>query len=124
MPEPINIAMIERINQRFFLASLAEEEAPELDPFGAVTEGLERLGIEVPEELRSYVDGLPVAIGASLLAVAATAARESIPLTFAWLAGYDHELTVAQADRGGNRLVTVILRGPSPSDVGSGAASA
>ncbi len=116
MSDPIHVAMIQRIQQRFFLESLEAGESVELDPFGPVSDGLARLGLDVPDELRDYVDALPLAIGASLLAVAGTAAQKRIPVSFAWLAGFDFEMTVAQADRAGGSLITVILRGPSPSD--------
>lgn len=117
MPDPIHVAFIQRIQQRFFIESLEAEPSAEIDPFGPVSVGLERLSVEVPDDLRDYVDALPVAIGAALLAVAGAAAQRSIPVSFAWIAGYDHEMTVAQMDRDGGSLITVILRGPSPSDL-------
>lgn len=123
MPEPIHVAMIQRIQQRFFLESIEAAGPVELDPFGPVSEGLERLGLEVTDELRNYVDSMPIAIGASLLAVAGAATKRSIPVSFAWLAGAEFEMTVAQANRAGGSLITVILRGPSPSDLTGGRAT-
>jgi len=123
MSDPIHVAMIQRIQQRFFLESLEAEEGVALDPFGPVSEGLARLGLEVPDELLEYVDALPIAISASLLAVAGAAAQRAIPVSFAWLAGFDFEMTIAQADRSGGSLITVILRGPSPSDLAGGRAT-
>jgi hypothetical protein len=116
----MNVAFVQRINQRFFVRELKRddaEDAPSLDPFGPIADAMAQLGVEVPEPLAGYLDMLPTSISASLVTVAAVAAANGTPLTFAWLAGYDYELTVAQADRAGGSYITVILRGPSPSDV-------
>lgn len=123
MPEPMYVAAIQSVNERFAVARLRDERTPDLDPTGSLSDALGQLGIEVPRDLGRYLDGLPVAIAASLVSVAAAAAASGIPLTFAWIAGFDYELTVAQADRDAGSLITVILRGPSPSDVAGRAAA-
>ena len=122
MPDPMHVTMVQQLNERFAFRALEEEPAPELDPFRPLPEALEQLGVEVPEDLVPYLETLPTSIASTLVVVAAVAARSSIPLMFAWLAGYDYELTVAQADRSAGSVITVVLRGPSPSDVAAGAA--
>jgi hypothetical protein len=119
VPDPFNVAFVQRINERFFVRELKEEVegVPELDPFGPLGDALAQLGVEVPDQLSGYLETMPTSIAATLVTVAAVAAMSETPLTFAWLAGYDYELTVAQADRDGGSYITVILRGPSPSDV-------
>jgi hypothetical protein len=117
----MHVAMVQQVNERFALRKLEEEPAPELDPFRPLPEALEQLGVEVPGDLVGYLETLPTSIAATLVTVASVAARSGIPLMFAWLAGYDYELTVAQADRAAGSAITVILRGPSPSDVAGSA---
>jgi hypothetical protein len=119
----MHVALIQKINERFVLREVTDEPAPVLDAARPLPEALEQLGVEVPDDLFGYLETLPAAVSAAIVSVAATAAGNGIPLTFAWLAGYDYELTVAQADRAGGSLITLILRGPSPSDVGGAVAA-
>jgi len=117
MPNPIHVALIQQLNERFFVRKLDAEPAPALDAFAPMSENLARLGMNVPDSMVGFVDALPSAISASLIAVASVATTAGIPVTFGWIAGYDYELTVAQADRAEGSLITVIMRGPTPSDV-------
>lgn len=121
MPDPMHVALIQQVNARFTSGGVGDEPAPALDPFRPLPEALAQLGVETPRDLDVYLEALPASIASTLVVVAAVAAQTGIPLTFAWLSGYDYELTVAQADRAAGSYITVILRGPSPSDVGGGA---
>lgn len=115
MPDPIYIATIEDTNHRLSTRGILQPDPPVLDPAAPITEAFALLGVGVPDELVPYLVALPVSISATLVTVANTALRRRIPASFAWIAGYDYEVTVAQADRSAGSAITVIVRAPSPS---------
>jgi hypothetical protein len=68
--------------------------------------------------LARYLDELPPAIHDAILGVIRSAVARSMPITFAWAPGYDHELSVWDvadtADTTGG--ITVLMRSRYPAD--------
>jgi hypothetical protein len=123
---PIFQRLLERANHRF-----ASDQIVTLDPdiftIAAVPDHellvncANALGVATNEAERAVIRRCPLSIQIAILGVARAAVLRStpnqpVPIVFAWMSGYDFELTVFEARPGPNSWggITLILRTPYP----------
>ena len=129
---PLLQRILEQANDKFGSENIAALDPAALAPREPTTHMLadcaEAIGIRLTSEEREFVNRTPLAIQEAIRGVSYTAVTQSrssgasnqplskVPITFAWIPGYDYELLVAEARStksswGG---ITVLLRGPYP----------
>lgn len=114
---PFLQAIAERANHQFSRENISNVDGGRLaaTSLGALASGL---GIARSKTETDYLDAWPPALQAAVRAVlqSAVARQPRVPVTIAWVPGYDYEVDVWESKSVKNSIgaITIVLRSPYP----------
>ncbi len=116
---PMYQAIAERLNSQFNRENIGRMGKKQFAP-GELIDVFQQMGLIHNEEQAEFVRSMPMALRETLRAVynSAINREHQIPVTIAWLPGYDWEITVAEAPGvpGSIGGITIIVRTRYPAD--------
>ncbi len=71
---------------------------------------VERLGVEINQNLDSFIDAFPQGLAFALRAAVRSAVAAEKPITFAWVPSYDYELTITESSSYGESPGAMTIR--------------
>jgi hypothetical protein len=110
---PTTQTALTSLNMAFGTKQVAEIDQDLFGPGQLLSDAAMRLGVD-DHGLARYLDQLPAAVHDALRATIASAIERGQGITFAWMPGYDYELTVTDVGEGpvSPGGVTVLLKSP------------
>jgi hypothetical protein len=102
-----------------FLTDGPWEELPAPTLETTLSEVFERAGLlgASERETAELLNAFPPVLKDAALTVAVSALRRGSQVSVVWMPGYEFELTVSQATKGGRGEVAVLVRSPYPDEV-------
>ena len=115
------------LNKMTSRQNIGSLDADWLAPGRSIFEAAEEGGLFMHEGIKEFMASTPGGILESMRALLyynltrtddAGASLDPLPMTFAWLPGYDHELTISQSENTEHTMggITVVVRSSYPSD--------
>jgi hypothetical protein len=116
---PVFQEVSERLNYRFNRLNIGDVQKSQFGP-GELLDMFEEQGLITSPQASEFIKTIPDSIKAAIRAVYASAVnRESqVPVTIAWMPGYDYEVTVSESAGTADSIggITILVRTRYPGD--------
>ena len=110
---------VHALNEYFGYQNILELNVDDLPgPDVSLSEALGQIGVGQMDDEEMTLTSMPASHVAALGGVVRDAVARNVPVTFAWMPGYEHEITISEWQHDGSPCgITVVLRGPHRADI-------